>query len=58
MELLYIRTEILPIAAMLRDGEQSLYTPIGCGLHLESKVLSNFELEPQAAAAESEWRSL
>lgn len=43
--------EVAPIPALLRNGERPLYSPVCYGRHLESKVLSNFELEPQAVAA-------
>ena len=37
--------------ALLRSNEQPLYSPVRCGCHLESKVLSNFELDPPVDAA-------
>ncbi len=40
--------EVAPIPALLQPGEAPICAPVRYGRHLESKVLSNFELEPQA----------
>ncbi|CAK0785938.1 hypothetical protein CVIRNUC_009151 [Coccomyxa viridis] len=40
--------EVAPIPALLQPGEAPKCAPVRYGRHLESKVLSNFELEPQA----------
>ena len=42
--------EVAPIPALLQTGEAPMCAPVRYGRHLESKVLSNFELEPQADA--------
>jgi len=43
--------EVAPIPGLLRNGEQPMFSPVRYGRHLESKVLSNFELDPPADAA-------
>ena len=43
--------EVAPAAALLKDNEQPMFNPVIYGRHLESKVLSNFELDGSAAAA-------
>ena len=42
---------VAPIAALLRGDEQPVFDPVIYGRHLESKVLSNFELDGCASAA-------
>ncbi|CAL5228420.1 g11552 [Coccomyxa viridis] len=43
--------EVAPVAALLKDNKQPMFNPVIYGRHLESKVLSNFELGGSAAAA-------
>ena len=43
--------EVAPIPALLKGVEQPMFEPVIYGRHLESKVLSNFELDESADAA-------
>ncbi len=43
--------EVAPIRALLKGKEQPVFDSVIYGRHLESKVLSNFELDGSAAAA-------
>ena len=42
---------VAPIEALLKDREQPVFDPVVYGRHLQSKVLSNFELDGVADAA-------
>jgi len=43
--------EVAPIPSLVHPDSQPLHHPIKYGRHLLSKVLSNFELHPNEAAA-------
>lgn len=41
--------QVAPAAALVPAGGAPAFEPVHYGRHLESKVLNNFELGPQAA---------